>query len=77
MTQPLPELTFPDNTWPYRAPRTYVFVAPADRVPETVADVLPRAKRMRVWASVSDENTAASTSAIAPFTRVLFIFLLC
>src|SRR4051812_36419228 len=73
-TQPLRELTLPLRYWPCRAPSTYVRRPPPATVPATVADVRPRAKRMRVCATLSEVQMVASTTDSAVNNKNFFIF---
>src|SRR5256885_14927528 len=59
LTQPLRELTLPENCCPRLAPSTYHFVAPGRRTLETDADVRPLANLILVC---SDASAAAASN---------------
>jgi len=73
LTQPFRELTLPENVCPFRAPATYSRTPPPAIDPVIVADVRPRAKRMRICPN----ETLLKVTKIAKTakTRIVFEFI--
>src|SRR5438876_2567743 len=72
-THPFRELTFPVRFCPLRAPSTNVRFAPRASGPETEADVRPRAKRIRVWAEISEKEAKRIKATPAKISFFVFI----
>jgi hypothetical protein len=73
VTQPFRELTFAERYCPYLAPSTKERELFPPTTPEKVADVLPLAKRIRVWAKRSEFEAAKISIKINTLTFNFFI----